>query len=237
MNVNISGFELRKHENSIQFRVEKEGMEYPECFYMLNEEIPLILSCLKNESKFHPSFHDGYNLVRFHAHGISVIKLNKFYYGADEKKDGEYKETEFVFPGKEVAKIIEQLECLTWDQYPIGEQAIKRWVEDYSPKVKFVFAEGVEEKLHSDYTHELVSEPIGYKLEDNLYYTAINSSDGNLIEIHIQFDSWKNTQEEPSNYYWYLFDTETQKTFYNGGFIAHRQEKDGKVSFSYATHT
>lgn len=79
-------------------------------------------------------------------------------------------------------------------------------------------------------------------LAERLRRIAESYSDGNLVTIHILFDTTP-PEDAPASYYWYIIRHDDQtgedQQVYNGGFIAHpnHQDADKTPTYEYSIHT
>jgi hypothetical protein len=232
MKVNIKSIKVIKGNENYCFRINDGNMEYDTNYYIGKSELELVLSCLLGKAEFYPSFNDGMYLIRFVPDGIHAIELSPYMsYCRDEKKDGCYKDRNFVFPGKELAQLLQMLELFEQGEYDFSDK-IPEWVEKYSPKVQVNIEPDVKAKLEADLVHDLLDEETPRNLIDYLTGWAEGYSDGELVQVNIVFDSWKNPEDKPSNYYWWICD-ENNNRIVNGGFIAH----ENKGKYSYSVHT
>jgi hypothetical protein len=162
---------------------------------------------------------------------------------------GEKEDVWFTFPTTELVQFIDYQFDYTGDWRKDNTfqsendftPCIDDWKQEYGPNVLTnEIEDDVKARLAADIVHPLLKEP-GYDLIERLVRWAGQYSNGNPISVHVAFDDayrMKHCPEEPTSYYWWIWDEDQKVRIVNGGYIAHRYEQEGgSVKFEYSMHT
>lgn len=241
MDITISSIKvIRSSDSHIRIALRQDGTQYTEyeTFFCVSKiEWPMVRACIMGFAEVYPFFDDGLYLMKFTPQGMRVVHTSG-------NKDDLY----FTFPANELVDFIDYQFSYDgdWRTDPYFRESmdytplIEAWKAEYGPNIIDHTEKEVKERLANDIVHPMLKEP-GMNLVERLTRWASNYSNGNPISINVSFDDTYNMKchpEEPTSYYWYIWDEDQHVRIVNGGYIAHRYEqKDGSVLFSYSMHT
>lgn len=239
MKINVTSLKIRRVSNRC-FELAMTSEKHPQStsYYLTKSELPLMRQCLEGVSEFYPFFSDVSYLVQPHPQGFHCYEIS----------GKEAREYWFTLPVQEMFGVLDELEetfdidndKLDWIADLTEE--IPFWAKKYAPIVEIVYhgteedGSDTKERLQQDINNPLVENP---EYAQNFLPTRIHAleqySDGNVVQLHIWFD---NTPQDgiPTGYYWEMRNTDGSRIM-NGGFLPHKREKDGKVTYQYGVHT
>lgn len=229
MEINFTELKLLKSGDScVRFAMKdgKANKEYP-TFFCLDKEsyYQTYRDCMLGTSKMqsYPMYDDGLYIIKWATDGMKVVYSN------------ENRVEFFTFPCKEVVRYIDALFESDVTEFDLTPK-LGVWQDIYGPRVIVNIEPEVLSKLTVD-QEQAVKGP--YDLVKYLSDWASSYSDGNLITVNICFDGWSNRDSKFSSYYWWFEEVKTQKTIYNGGFIAHCEDYPPQAdsNYSYSVHT
>lgn len=243
MHVNLTSAKFIRHQNTIEIKLNKEGMLYPTSFYVSKGSINSVLSCLYGKAEEYPYFSDADDLIRFFPVGCRYIKLNKYYGNRDEKNAGNFSDYQITFPGTDFGMILKMFLESNEEKYEIPASQLAEWKETYKPNIK-IFFHDCKEKYYQDMKSELLSEDAPDFIQHFINIGENHSQFGEPIEIHIYSERNYDTSEL-NNYYFSIIDTtksaewkndRPMNLIMNGGIIFHKDYKnEGK--FTVSSHT
>jgi len=248
MNINVTSFKVEfRRSDFIRFTmntIEREKTDsYPTYYVISRDEIPLVLDCMRGESKFNPLFQDGQYKIAFYSAEIYALEM----YSENVK------EYHFVLPFKtmwelqtNLQKWYEQPQVFTYelskDQLDFirfeNRNQVKWNYQDVTNGKwdNFKYTEWVEYAIIPRVLADCKRQP---ELKSNLArltkIAANHSLFGEKVFVDLSFDSWNDAknENEPASYYFNIH-TQDNKRIMNGGIIAHKRN-DGSVE--YSTHT
>ena len=240
MDMNLAKFEFRKTEHCIPTYFRMEGIERDDVFYISDSEVPDILSVLRGEADYYPFFADGMYLMQFMPGGARYIVLNRYFSkGSNVKKDGDFEERWYKFPGDWFAEHLERASQLKEDEtHEIDQLDIIKTGQGVRPRVKWTYGDGVPEGIDEDRARTDIYEDRDgtrdiQRCLDSVQRMAENHSDGQVIVVKFWFDFGFNRDDNrPHIYYYEVWDGE--KRLWNGGVVPH-QMSDGR--WGYQTHS
>lgn len=242
MDITIKSLKVtRSSDSHIRIAIKQDGTQYEEndSFFCISKtEWKYVRACMLGIADIYPYFDDGLYLMKFAPSGMRVVHTS-----------GNKDDLFFVFPANELAHFIDYQFDYTgsdWRNDPdfMTENdytsCIPLWKKEYGPNVIVNVDDEVKQRLAIDIINPMLKQP-GYDLTERLIRWAGQYSNGNPISVNITFDdgyNMKHHPEQPTSYYWWIWDENQKVRIVNGGYIAHRYEQeDGTLKFEYSMHT